>query len=139
MVPRSPGRRSCRRVTEGGRSDGEGRDGFMGLLIIPRPRRRQARREAASAGLPDARPPRSTFQGGRFMLGSRSLLLAGFAFLPTSVGAARAETKVELKNVHLCCPACVKAVGEILKKIDGAQGECDAKAKTVSITAKDND
>jgi mercuric ion binding protein len=53
-------------------------------------------------------------------------------------GVARAETKVELKGVHLCCPACVKAVGDTLKKIDGVKGDCDQKAKTVTITATDD-
>ncbi len=54
-------------------------------------------------------------------------------------GAARAEkeVKVELKGTHLCCPACVKAVGDVLKKVDGVTGKCDQKAKTVTITAKD--
>lgn len=50
---------------------------------------------------------------------------------------ARAETTVELKDTHLCCPACVKAVGETLKGIEGVTGKCDTKAKTVTITAKD--
>jgi len=51
--------------------------------------------------------------------------------------AARAETKVELKGVHLCCGACVKAVGTILKDA-GAKGMCDQKAGTVTITADDD-
>jgi periplasmic mercuric ion binding protein len=51
--------------------------------------------------------------------------------------AARADTTVELKGTHLCCPACVRAVGETLKGIDGVTGKCDQKAKTVTITAKD--
>ncbi len=52
--------------------------------------------------------------------------------------AARAETKIELKGTHLCCGACVKAVGDILKKVDDVKGKCDAKAGTVTITAKDD-
>ena len=52
--------------------------------------------------------------------------------------AARAETTVELKGTHLCCGACVKAVADTLKKIDGVTGKCDQKAKTVTITAKDD-
>jgi copper chaperone CopZ len=51
-------------------------------------------------------------------------------------GAARAETKVELKKVHLCCGQCVKIVGAILKK-EGVKGECDQAGKTVTITADD--
>jgi copper chaperone CopZ len=55
-----------------------------------------------------------------------------------SGGAFGADTKVELKNTHLCCGQCVKAVDEILKKIDGVTGKCDQKAGTVTITAKDD-
>lgn len=60
----------------------------------------------------------------------------GLVFAASSV--ARAETKVEVKGTHLCCPACVTAVGTILKKIDGVTGKCDSAAGTVSITAKDD-
>jgi copper chaperone CopZ len=52
--------------------------------------------------------------------------------------SARAETKVELKGTHLCCGQCVAAVGNILKGIDGVSGKCDQKARTVTITAKDD-
>lgn len=65
------------------------------------------------------------------------IALAGFAFCFSSA-TARAETKVELKGTHLCCPQCVKAVGEILKGVDGVTGKCDQKAGTVAITAKDD-
>jgi copper chaperone CopZ len=51
--------------------------------------------------------------------------------------SARTETKVVLKDVHLCCPACSKAVGDILKDVEGVKGKCDNKAKTVTITASD--
>jgi copper chaperone CopZ len=54
-----------------------------------------------------------------------------------TTGAAWAESKVELKGVHLCCPACVKAVDGILAKVDGAKGTCDRNTKTVTITATD--
>jgi copper chaperone CopZ len=54
-------------------------------------------------------------------------------------GAAAAETKVELKNVHLCCPACVRTVGAILKGVDGVQGAaCDREKKTVTFIAADD-
>jgi len=52
--------------------------------------------------------------------------------------AARAETKVELKNVHLCCGACVKAVANTLKDIEGVKAACDQKGRTVMLTAKDD-
>src|SRR5437667_9379104 len=51
-------------------------------------------------------------------------------------GAARADTKVEIKNVHLCCKGCTNAVDKILKA-EGVQGTCDQKAKTVTISAAD--
>lgn len=63
-------------------------------------------------------------------------VLASIVALLALVGAARAETKVELKGVHLCCPACVKAVGGILKGA-GVKGACDQKGRTVTIIAAD--
>ena len=45
---------------------------------------------------------------------------------------------MELKGTHLCCPQCVRAVEDILKKVDGVTGTCDQKAGTVTITAKDD-
>jgi copper chaperone CopZ len=53
--------------------------------------------------------------------------------------AALAETKVEVSNVHLCCGGCVKAVGKVLKGVDGVKGKCDQKAGTVTITAPDDE
>lgn len=67
----------------------------------------------------------------------RAFGLAALA-LTLAFGAARAETKVEVKNVHLCCPACIRAVGETLKKIDGVKGACNQKGKTVTLTAADS-
>jgi copper chaperone CopZ len=52
--------------------------------------------------------------------------------------AARAETKVELKNVHLCCGACVKGVAAAVKDVEGVKAACDQKARTVTLTAKDD-
>jgi mercuric ion binding protein len=67
------------------------------------------------------------------------LLVAASAWaLLVSAGAARAETKVELKGVHLCCGQCVKLAGEIVKKVEGATIACDQKKKTVTITADDD-
>jgi periplasmic mercuric ion binding protein len=67
----------------------------------------------------------------------KTLALAAIALLFASA-SARAETKVELKGTHLCCGQCVKAVGDILKGVEGASGKCDQKNKTVTITAKDD-
>lgn len=63
-------------------------------------------------------------------------VLAGL-FLMGGAEGVRADTTVEVKGVHLCCPLCVKAVGDILKK-EGATGKCDKDAKTVTLTAKDD-
>jgi mercuric ion binding protein len=66
------------------------------------------------------------------------LSLTSFALVLTFAGVASAESKVELKGVHLCCPGCTAAVGDILKKVDGVKGKCDQKAKTVSLMADDD-
>ncbi len=52
--------------------------------------------------------------------------------------AALAETKVEIADVHLCCPGCVKAVGSALMGIEGVTGICNQTAKTVTITAPED-
>ena len=65
-------------------------------------------------------------------------LLALAALALTGGGAAAAETKVVLKGTHLCCGQCVRAVGDILKKVDGVTGACDQKAGTVTLTATDD-
>ena len=66
---------------------------------------------------------------------------AGLVLLSAAgmLGAATlAETKVEVANVHLCCPGCVKAVDSALKGVEGVTGVCDREAKTVTITAPDD-
>lgn len=65
--------------------------------------------------------------------------LAGLAAVLALAGAARAEVKVELKDTHLCCPQCIKAVGEILSKVDDVKGKCDKESRTITITAKDDE
>jgi copper chaperone CopZ len=65
--------------------------------------------------------------------------LAAFAAVVVlAAAAARAETKVEVKGVHLCCGGCVKLAGEALKKVDGVKYKCDQKAGTIAITAPDD-
>jgi copper chaperone CopZ len=49
----------------------------------------------------------------------------------------QAETKVTVKNVHICCPQCVKIIGTAVKEA-GATPKCDQKAKTVTITGADD-
>ena len=51
---------------------------------------------------------------------------------------ALAETKVEVGNVHLCCPACIKGVNAALNDVEGVKGVCDQKGKTITITATDD-
>ena len=68
----------------------------------------------------------------------QAMVLACVGAVLASTGPARAETKVELKGVHLRCPACVKAVGDTLKKVDGVKGTCNREKKTVTITAPDD-
>jgi copper chaperone CopZ len=52
--------------------------------------------------------------------------------------AARAETKVVLSGVHLCCPACVEGVAAALKGVDGAKAVCNRKERIVTLTALDD-
>jgi copper chaperone CopZ len=52
--------------------------------------------------------------------------------------AARAESTVKLSNVHLCCKSCVKGVATAVSKVSGATAECDADARTVTLTAADS-
>jgi len=68
---------------------------------------------------------------------SSILALGGLVVAAGAVSAA--ETKVEVKNTHLCCNRCVTVVGEILQKVDGVTGKCDREARTISITAKDKE
>ncbi len=71
---------------------------------------------------------------------SRLIPLLSVGLVLVWTGAVRAETKVEMKNVHLCCGMCVSTVGGVLKKVDGVTDpKCDQKGKTVTFTAKDDD
>lgn len=49
---------------------------------------------------------------------------------------AAPDTSVEVKNVHICCGACEKAVGKILDQA-GVKGTCDKKSKMISFSATD--
>jgi copper chaperone CopZ len=70
----------------------------------------------------------------------KAFLMAALGSLALAVGGvSAAETKVELKNTHLCCAQCVRAVGQILQKVEGVTGKCDREAGTITITAKDNE
>lgn len=68
-----------------------------------------------------------------------------FAMLTAAVGAlvltaptSAAETKLELKNVHMCCEGCADEVAAILGKVEGVTGvTCNQKAGTAKFTAAD--
>ena len=62
-----------------------------------------------------------------------STAFASLALVLALSVTARADTKVEVKNTHLCCGMCVKAVGEILGKIDGVKGESKDKTHAKEI------
>src|SRR5437879_5949125 len=66
-----------------------------------------------------------------------SLAAVGLALVAGRASAA--DVKVELKGTHLCCGQCVKAAGDIVKKIDGCTAACDQKAGTITLTAKDEE
>jgi periplasmic mercuric ion binding protein len=65
------------------------------------------------------------------------MMMAGVSALVVLGASALAETKVEVKGVHLCCGACVKGVAKALKGVEGASAACDQEGKTVTITAND--
>jgi len=52
--------------------------------------------------------------------------------------AVRAESSVEVKNVHLCCGACYAGVEKAVKKVEGAAVTFDKSAKSVTLTGKDD-
>jgi periplasmic mercuric ion binding protein len=72
------------------------------------------------------------------MRGLRAMLFASLSALLLPVLTARAETKIELKGVHLCCPKCTAAVKSALRDFDGVKATCDQKKKTVTISAPDD-
>src|SRR5689334_20062577 len=52
--------------------------------------------------------------------------------------SAAAETKVTISGTHLCCGQCLRAVDTTLKDMSGVKFKSDQSAKTIEITA-DND
>lgn len=72
------------------------------------------------------------------MLMRRCIGLAAVVLL-VSAAAVRAESKVTLSDMHLCCGACVRAVDAAVAKVEGASAAVDRQAKTVTITAKDDE
>ena len=67
-----------------------------------------------------------------------SMATAAALALVWAAPAPAAETPVELKSVHMCCPGCAKEVTAILKKVEGVSGvTCDQKTNTAKFTAAD--
>src|ERR1039457_6695679 len=52
--------------------------------------------------------------------------------------AALADVTVMLKDVHICCNNCVKAIDKATATVSGATAVSDKDAETVTITAPDN-
>lgn len=52
--------------------------------------------------------------------------------------SARAETKVTLSKMHLCCGGCYEAVSAAVADVEGASVAYDKEAKTATLTAKDD-
>jgi len=66
------------------------------------------------------------------------MFFASLSVLLVPVSAARAETTVELKGVHLCCGKCVAGVKSALHDLDGVKATCDQDKSIVTITAADD-
>jgi copper chaperone CopZ len=60
------------------------------------------------------------------------------AVVALAAPAFAAETAIELKSVHMCCPGCAKEVAAILKKVEGvSEVACDQKARSARFKAAD--
>ena len=72
---------------------------------------------------------------------AKGLALTAACLLSVATGTAigLADTTVQLKKVHLCCGACVKAVGTALKDVEDVKAQCDRETGTVTLTAKSDD
>jgi copper chaperone CopZ len=65
--------------------------------------------------------------------------LAALAALATgTLPASAADTKVELKQIHMCCEGCAKEVAKILGKVQGITGvSTDQETTSAKFTAAD--
>jgi copper chaperone CopZ len=69
----------------------------------------------------------------------RVLTLVGIAGLLLLGRSAAAETKVTISDTHLCCGQCLRAVDSTLKDMAGVKFKSDQSAKTIEITADNDD
>lgn len=56
-----------------------------------------------------------------------------------ATNAAKDETKVTLKNMHICCGACVNGIKKAVQDINGVSVEVNQKARTTVITAESDE
>ena len=63
-----------------------------------------------------------------------SFLLAASLMVATAFAA---DSTVTLKNVHLCCDACVKGVEKSLKNVEGVEIKADKDNETVTLQSSD--
>lgn len=70
---------------------------------------------------------------------TRFAMLTAAVGLLLSAAPAAADTKVELKKVHMCCDGCSEEVAEILGKVEGVSGvSVDQETTTAKFTATDD-
>jgi periplasmic mercuric ion binding protein len=69
---------------------------------------------------------------------SNRVMLAGLVIVLAGAVPARAETKAELRRVHMCCDGCAGEVEEILGKVAGVKDvKVDQEANTAKFSATD--
>lgn len=64
-------------------------------------------------------------------------LVASAGIVAGLTGMTRPETKVEVKGVHICCPACEKAIGKVLTDAGVKEPKCSKDTKTINFSADD--
>lgn len=57
------------------------------------------------------------------------------AVCATVTGPAFGETNVTLKDVHICCTSCVRAVEKVIAGVEGATVKVDRETQSVALTA----
>ena len=67
---------------------------------------------------------------------SRLLLASACCLSLAATGVARAEVKVTLTKMHLCCGACVKGVTSAVDKVEGASVEVNKDDGSAVVTAE---
>jgi copper chaperone CopZ len=70
----------------------------------------------------------------------RSWILATAALIAcVACGSETAYAgKVEIKGAHVCCPVCIKAITNVLSKVDGVSDAQAVKGGSITFTTKDD-